>query len=170
MSEEFSFALPVLLQRSHDVGHFDCGDESLNSYLKRFALINNQNGSSRTYVAVKNNQVAGYYTLTPGSVSRQETPQRISQGLARYPVPVIVLARLAVDNTKQGTGLGKVLLRDALVRIVGASDSIGGRAILVHAKNERAKSFYEHFGFEHSPIDSLHLYLLIKDIKKTLGI
>lgn len=83
---------------------------------------------------------------------------------------MIILARLAVDKTEQGTGLGKALLRDALVRIVAAADSIGGRAILVHAKHERAKSFYEYFGFESSPIDPLHLYLLIKDIKKTLGI
>ncbi|QAT16693.1 GNAT family N-acetyltransferase [Candidatus Velamenicoccus archaeovorus] len=170
MSEGSSLTSPALLQGAHAIDRFDCGDESLNGYLKKYALINNQNGASRTYVTTKNNQVVGYYTLTPGSVSKLEAPQRIGKGLANYPVPVVILARLATDKTARGTGLGKALLWDALVRIVAAADSIGGRAILVHAKNERAKSFYEHFGFEPSPIDPLHMYLLIKDVKKTLGI
>lgn len=170
MSKGSSLDIPVLLHESHAIDDFDCGDEALNSYLRKFALINNQNGSSRTYVITKNKQVVGYYTLTPGSISKEDTPQRVGKGLANHPVPVIILARLAVDKIEQGSGLGKALLRDALVRIVAAADSIGGRAIFVHAKHERAKSFYEHFGFEPSPIDPLHLYLLIKDIKKTLGI
>lgn len=170
MHKEFSINTPVLLHESHVIDDFDCGDESLNSYLQRFAIINNQNGSSRTYVTTKDKQVVGYYTLTPGSVSKENTPQRVGKGLANYPIPVIILARLAINKTEQGTGLGKALLRDALMRIVAAADSIGGRAILVHVKHERAKSFYEYFGFEPSPIDPLHLYLLIKDIKKTLGI
>ncbi len=170
MSKGSSLDTPVLLHESHAIDDFDCGDEALNSYLRKFALINNQNGSSRTYVTTKNKQVVGYYTLTPGSISKEDTPQRVGKGLANHPVPVVILARLAVDKIEQGSGLGKALLRDALVRIVAAADSIGGRAIFVHAKHERAKSFYEHFGFEPSPIDPLHLYLLIKDIKKTLGI
>lgn len=165
MSKKLPLEPPVLLNQTHDVKGFDCGAETLNTYLKQFAFINNQNSSARTYVALRGRQVVGYYTLTPGSVTREEVPQRIKQGLARHPIPIILLARLA---TEQGIGLGKDLLRDALLKVVHAADIIGGRALLVHAKDEKAKSFYEHFGFEPSPIDSYHLYLLLKDIKKTL--
>lgn len=161
---------PVLLSSFHEMDGFDCGVEALNAYLKRFAYINNQNGSARTYVALRGNHVVGYYTVTPGSVTRKEVPPRVGQGLARHPVPIILLARLAVDKTEQGTGLGRGLLQDALFRVMSAADIIGGRALLVHAKDESAKSFYEHYGFEPSPIDPFHLYLLLKDIQKTLGI
>ena len=159
--------LPVLLSLSHEIEGFDCGIASLDTYLKRFAYVNNQNGSARTYAALRGKRVVGYYTLTPGSVNREEAPQRVSQGLARHPIPIILLARLAVDKTEQGKGLGGGLLRDALLRVMAAADIIGGRAFLVHAKDEKAKSFYEHFGFESSPIVPFHLYLLLKDIKKT---
>ncbi len=170
MSKGSPLSTPVLLQGSHTIDNFDCGNESLNSYLKRYAIINNQNGSSKTYVTTRGNRVVGYYSLTLGSVTKEEAPPRVGRGLANYPVPVIIIARLAVDKTEQGAGIGKGLLKDALLRIIGAADIIGGRAVLVHTKHERAKSFYEHFGFEPSPIDQFHLYLLLKDIKKTLGI
>lgn len=169
MSDKPLLKAPVLLSKFHGVEHFDCGAESLNTYLKRFALINNQNGSARTYVALRGNEVVGYYTLTPGSVEREQVTERVGQGLARHPVPIILLARLAVGRTEQKIGLGQGLLRDALIRVVSAADIIGGRALLVHAKDENAKSFYEHFGFEPSPVDPFHLYLLLKDIRKTLG-
>ena len=169
MSKEYPLKTPVLLEGLHGTDDFDCGDETLNTYLKKFARINNQNSSARTYVAARNNRVVGYYTLTPGSVVKEDAPQRVGKGLANHPIPVIILARLAVDKTEQGAGIGKGLLRDALLRVTGAADIIGGRAVLVHAKDKPAKSFYEHFGFEPSPIDQFHLYLLLKDIKKTLG-
>ena len=159
---------PALFDRHHDAGDFDCGADPLNDYLKNFALINNQNGSARTYVTIKADKVVGYYTLTPGSVIKATTPHRIGKGLAAHPVPVIIIARLAVDKSQQGLGVGKALVRDALLRIVDAAGIIGGRAVLVHAKDAQARRFYEQLGFEPSPIDSLHLYLLIKDIKKTL--
>ena len=161
---------PVLLADFHAFDDFDCGDEALNVYLKKFARINNQNSSSRTYVTTRNNSVVGYYTLTPGSVIKGDVPQRIGKGLSNHPVPVIILARLAVSKTEHGTGIGKGLLRDALLRIVHAADIIGGRAVLVHAKDAKARSFYECFGFEPSPVDPFHLYLLLKDIKKSLEI
>ncbi len=170
MSKKPPLEPPVLLSRSHEVGEFDCEAESLNIYLKKFAYSNNQSGSARTYAALRGKRVAGYYTLAPGSVTKEEVPQRVGQGLARHPVPIILLARLAVDKLEQGQGLGSELLRDALPRVVAASDIIGGRALLVHAKDESAKSFYQHFGFEPSPVDPFHLYLLLKDIRKTLGI
>ncbi len=160
--------LPTLLQKSHQFDCFDCGDISLNNYLKKFALTNNQNSSSRTYVTTRNTHVVGYYTVTPGAVVKGTTPQRVQKGLSNHPIPVIILARLAVDQKEQNKGIGKGLLLDALLRITKAADIIGGRAVLVHAKDVKAKHFYEHFGFEPSPIDQFHLYLLIKDIKKTL--
>lgn len=163
------FQAPILLEPFHKVDDFDCGMEILNIYLKKFALTNNQNGSSRTYVSRKENKVAGFYTLTPNSVKKESVPNRIGKGLANHPVPVILLARLAVDKTCQGQGLGRGLLKDALLRITQAVNIIGGRAILVHAKDENAKKFYESFGFEASPIDPFHLYVFIKDIRKTLG-
>jgi GNAT superfamily N-acetyltransferase len=161
---------PILLDRHHDVSDFDCGAEPLNNYLKNFALTNNQNGSARTYVTVKSSKVVGYYTLTPGSVVKATTPQRVGKGLAAHPVPVIIIARLAVDKTEKGHGIGKALVRDALLRIIDAAEIIGGRAVLVHAKDAGARRFYEQLGFEPSPVDPLHLYLLIKDITKTLGL
>ena len=170
MDKILALKAPVLLESSHDTSRFDCGVEPLNEYLVKFAYINNQNRSARTYVATRNQQVVGYYTLTPGSIIRENVPKRVSKGLANHPVPVIIIARLAVDIADRGKGLGKGLLRNAFIRILRASDIIGGRAVLVHAKDVKAKAFYEHFGFESSPIDQFHLYLLLKDIKKTVGI
>lgn len=168
MSAKLPLERPVLLSQSHEVEGFDCGSEALNAYLKRFAFINNQNGSARTYVALRANRVVGYYTVTLGSGEREQTPSRVRQGLAKHPVLIILLARLAVHKSEQGQKLGAGLLGDALLRVVNAADIIGGRALLVHAKDDKAKAFYEHFGFEPSPMDSFHLYLLLKDIKKTL--
>ena len=170
MNKSHPLKSPVLLEGSHIAEDFDCGVESLNAYLKKFACINNQNNSARTYAATRNNKVVGYYTLTLGSVTKKESPGRIGKGLANHPIPVIILARLAVDRNEQKTGLGKGLLRDTLLRVITAADIIGCRALLVHAKDNQAKSFYEHFGFEPSPVDQFHLYLLLKDIKKTLGL
>jgi GNAT superfamily N-acetyltransferase len=110
-------------------------------------------------------RVVGYYALAAGSVEHEEVPARIRKGLARYPVPVILLARLAVDQQERGRGLGAALLKDALTRAARAADEIGARAILVHAKDDEARSFYEHFDFEPSPSDPLHLFLLMKDLR-----
>ena len=161
---------PILLDRHHSVNDFDCGSEPLNNYLKNYALINNQNGAARTYITTKDDKVVGYYTLTPGSVLKAITPHRVGKGLSAHPVSVIIIGRLAVDKTRQGCGIGKALVRDALLRIIDAAEIIGGRAVLVHAKDAQAKHFYEKLGFEPSPIDPLHLFLLIKDIKKTIGL
>jgi GNAT superfamily N-acetyltransferase len=160
---------PVPLEAGHDVTAFDCGATALNEYLRKYVLINQQNQSARTYVACRAGQVVAYYTLAAGSVRREEAPDRIVKGLARHPVPLILLARLAVDRTEQGHGLGRGLLKDALLRASQAADLIGCRAVLVHAKDDAAKAFYEKFGFEASPIDHLHLYLLMKDIKASMG-
>jgi GNAT superfamily N-acetyltransferase len=157
------------ISESHDVSHFDCGThESLNDWLKRFALSNQKNESARTYVVHRNRLVVGYYSISAGSVSIEESPARIAKGLARHPIPVILLARLAVDKDEKGTGLGKALLRDALARIAHAADIVGARAVLVHAIDEHARKFYEHFDFEPSPVHELQLMLLMKDLRKAL--
>ena len=170
MSKNPPLESPVLLKPSHHVEGFDCGAEPLNIYLKRFADINNRNDSARTYVSLRDNQVVGYYTIAAGSVEKEKAPERVGHGLARHPVPIILLARLAVDKREKGKSLGGGLLRDALFRVVSAAEIIGGRALLAHAKDEQAKGFYEHYGFEPSPVDSFHMFLLMKDIRKTLGV
>jgi GNAT superfamily N-acetyltransferase len=157
------------LSKNHDLSSFDCGVESLNDYLRKYAYLNHQNRSARTYVAARGECVVGYYALAAGSVRCEETPPRVAHGLGQYPVPVILLARLAVDLAEQGKGLGKALLKDAILRAAQASDIVGIRAILTHAKDEKAKAFYSKFGFEPSPVHELHLYLLMKDIKKVLS-
>ena len=134
---------------------------------KRFALANQRNESARTYAVHRNGAVVGYYSISAGSVSIEDSPARIAKGLARHPIPVILLARLAIDKGEQGTGLGKALLKDALTRIARA-DIVGARAVLVHAIDEPARKFYEHFDFEPSPVHELQLMLLMKDLRKAL--
>ncbi len=156
------------ISKAHDASTFDCGTESLNAWLKRYALVNQQNDAAQTYVLHRNGLVVGYYALTAGSVRPEEAPGRISKGLAKHPIGVILLARLATDKREQGKGLGKALLKDALLRTMSAADAIGARAVLVHAIDDEARRFYERFGFERSPIDELELMLLMKDLRANL--
>jgi GNAT superfamily N-acetyltransferase len=109
--------------------------------------------------------VRGYYSLAAGSVAPEEASERVRKRQPRYRIAVILLARLAVDRTLQGRGVGAGLLKDALLRAADAADTIGARALLVHAKDDEARRFYEHFGFEPSPTDPLHLFLVMKDLK-----
>ncbi|MCU0874247.1 MAG: GNAT family N-acetyltransferase [Pirellulaceae bacterium] len=159
---------PRPLQRDDRGDDFDCGSEPLNDYLKRFAWPNQQAGAARTYVAMRGKRVAGYYTLAYASVEHQAAAPRIRRGLAQHPIPVMLLARLAVDRGEQGHGLGKGLLKDALLRTLQAAEIAGLRAVIVHAKDVAAKAFYEQFGFQSSPLDELHLMLLLKDVRSTL--
>lgn len=156
------------LSQAHDLSRFDCGTESLSVWLKRFALVNQRSDSAQTFVVHRSGSVVGYYSLTAGSVRPEEAPPRIVKGLARHPIGVILLARLAVDKREQGQGLGKALLKDALLRAAGAADTIGARAVLVHAIDDGARRFYEHFGFERSPVDEFELMLLMKDLRAQL--
>ena len=160
---------PAPLTREHDCQAFDCGSEALDEYLRRFAWINQQAGAARTYVTTRGRRVVGYYTLSYGSVEHERASPRIRKGLARHPIPVMVLARLAIDRREQGQGLGKGLLKDALLRTLQAADIAGLRAVIVHAKDEAARQFYERFGFERSPLDEFHLMLLMKDLRATIG-
>lgn len=153
----------------HDTSTFDCGDEALNRFLKRHALGNQQANSSQTYVACRGRSVVAYYSLAVGAVQWNEVPERVRKGLARHPVPVMLLARLAVDRQAQGSGIGKGLLKDAILRTLQAADIAGIRAILVHAKDAGARQWYERFDFEPSPTDPLHLFLMIKDARLLIG-
>lgn len=154
------------LRGDHDLSLFDCGKEELNRFLTRFALASQQAQSAQTYVACQGAAVVGYYSLAFGSVAHEQTPERVKKGLARHPIPVMILARLAIERQFQGKGLGQRLFKDALERTVRAAEIGSLRAILVHAKDESARVFYEHFNFEPSPTDPYHLYLLVKDLKR----
>ena len=127
--------------------------------------MNQQNETSRTYVVHRAKLVVAYYSIATGSVSREDVLERIAKGLANHPIPVILLARLAVDKNEQGMGLGKAMLKDALVRIAVAADIVGARSVLVHAIDPQAAAFYRLFGFEPMPGNSLHLMLLMKDLR-----
>jgi len=156
------------LGREHDVSHFDCGNATLNTWLQKYAWTNQQADSAKTYVAMAGRLVGGYYALTTGSVHKHESPERIAKGLANHPIGIVLLARLAIDRNQQGKGLGKALLFDALTRIEEAADIVAVRAVMVHAIDEAARRFYEHFEFEQSPVDPFQLLLLLKDLRKAL--
>jgi len=157
------------LRRDHPVEDFDCGREQLNRYLTRYAWQNQQAGAALTYVGLDGDIVVGYHTLTVGQVSHEEAPRRLDKGLARHPVPIMLLARIAVDRRWQGQGVGKALLRDALERTLQAADIAGIRAFAVHAKDDQARVFYEYFDFVPSPTDPLHLFLLLKDVRQVMS-
>lgn len=162
------FSEPVLLDRTHDTSGFDCGKELLDDFLKLFAWVNQRGGLARTYVVLANRRVVGYYSLAPAGVEPAEAPERVMKGQPRHPVPCILLARLAVDQSAKGQGLGKFLLRDAMLRALAAHEQIGGRAFLVHAIDEEAKGFYAKYGMAPSPTHPMHLFLLFKDIRAML--
>lgn len=163
------FNLPVLLSKEHDCSSFDCGKQPLNDFLKKHALQNQIGGGARTYVLTRGNIVIGYYSLAPASVAVEEAPSRVMKGQARHPVPVILMARFALDQAEQGKGFGKALLRNAFSRALAGADTVGGRAFMVQAKDEEALAFYVKFGMEPSPADPFMLFLLFKDIRQALG-
>ncbi len=152
------YSAPELLNATHHLDDFDCGEEALNSWLKRNALKNQQNQANRTFVICQNNNVVGFYALAAGSVSHQF----VSGGLRRNmpdPIPVVVLGRLAIDLTHQGQQLGAALLKDSVLRASAVSQQVEVKALLVHALNDKAKAFYLNYGFQVSPIDDLILLL-----------
>jgi predicted N-acetyltransferase YhbS len=148
-----------------EVDEFDCGQEPLNRFLARYALQNQQASASQTYLALAGNVVAGYYTLVVGQVEFAAATKRLTKGLARHPVPIMLLARLAVATSFKGRGLGAGLLKDAMRRTSQAADIAGIRAFVVHAKDDEARAFYEYFGFSPLPSDPYHLFRLLKDIR-----
>ena len=156
------------LRRDHPVDSFTCGRDELDRFLIRYALGNQQANASQTYIGLHDQEVIGFYSLVVGEVAFGDAPERLTKGLARHPVPVMLLARLAVSTPWQGRKIGSGLLKDAMLRTLQAADIGGIRAFAVHAKDEPAKQFYERFGFVPSPTDPLHLYRLIKDLRRSL--
>ena len=153
---------PQPLTADHQLNTFNCGEASLDEWLKRRALLNQSNGASRTFVVVDESQlVMGYYALAAGAVHHQDATRSIRQNMPD-PIPVMVLARLAVDIRTQGMQLGAGLLRDAVDRSLAVAKNTGVRALLVHALHERAKEFYLYFGFQASPVHPLTLMLRLK--------
>jgi len=137
------------LARSHDRKAFDCGEPALNNYLVRYARQNHESGGAKTFVAVAPDsptRILGYYSLCPASLEYARTPELLQRGLGRYDVPMFRLGRLAVDRTVQGQGLGGQLLVSAGVRCIAVAAQVGGRALLIDAKNERAAKWYASYG------------------------
>ena len=157
------------LTKQHSVDDFDCGEDALNRFLSRFALPNQQASASQTYIGLADDTIVGFYTLVVGEVAYDDAPERLKKGLARHPVPLMLLARLAVSQVWQGKGIGSGLLKDAMLRTTQAAEIGGIRALAAHAKNDAACAFYEHFGFIPSPTDPLHLFVLTKDLQRIIG-
>ncbi|WP_373503079.1 GNAT family N-acetyltransferase [Aestuariivirga sp.] len=156
------------LARHHDVDGFDCGSEALNRFLIRFALNSQLAHASQTYLGLADDAVAGFHTLVVGEVQIEDAPERLKKGLPRHPVPIMVLARLAVHKDWQGKGVGAGLLKDAVLRTLAAADIAGIRALVVHAKDDAARAFYVRYGFSPGFSDPLHLHILTKDLKALL--
>jgi GNAT superfamily N-acetyltransferase len=165
-----AFLQPKPLEKADPVSGFDCGAEELNRFIERYAYQSQQSQGTRTYVSLSDDgKLAGFYTLAYGSVDYEDAPERTRKGLARHEVPVMVLARLGVAREFQGKGLGKQLLRDALLRTLQAAEIAGLRAIVVHAKDEDAKKFYERYRFEPFPSEPFKLALLLKDLRAVVA-
>jgi GNAT superfamily N-acetyltransferase len=164
-----AYRRPEPLARHHELDDFACGEPALDEWLKKHARAANVSDSARVHVVTTDDDAAtvvGYYALAAAQVEPANATARARKGQpSRRPVPAVLLARLAVDHRHQGAGLGRSLLQDVLLRCVEAADAIGVRVLLVHAKHDRAKEWYEQYGFEASPTDPLHLMMLMKDVR-----
>ena len=160
---------PQALNAKHQLGDFDCGKPALNDWLIRHAMQAQSSGSARTCVVVEGARVVGYFSLAVGQADAMEVPDRIRKGMGSYPIPVVILARLAVSLQDQGKGIGVGMLQEAIRRTIGIADQAGVRALLTHSIDEEASRFYRRFGFESSPIREQQLLLLLKDARKLLS-
>jgi len=159
---------PTPLSATHVIDDFDCGEPVLNDWLKKRALKNENSGASRTFVVCHddgvNNHVVGYYALATGSVMHKHAPSKIRRNMPE-PVPVMILGRLAVNKNMQSAGIGRGLLKDAILRTLVVSKQAGIRALLVHVLSDAAHKFYQQCGFIESPIDPMVLMISLKDIE-----
>jgi len=160
---------PEALAPPHQLDGFDCGKPALNDWLLRHARQAQTSGSARTFVVAEDDQrVAGYFSLTVGQVDTLEAPERMRQGMGQYPLPVVILARMAVSARDQGRGIGLGMLQDAITRTLLIAEQAGIRAMLTHPIDEEAARFYTRFGFVGSPLREKQLLLLLKDAKKVI--
>ncbi|MBE9176769.1 GNAT family N-acetyltransferase [Synechocystis salina LEGE 06155] len=159
---------PEKLTPLHHLQDFDSGSPVLDNWLKQKAITNDLQGASRTYVVCSDNKVVGFYCLANGAVARNAAPSRVKRNMPD-PIPVMLLGRLAVDKQWQGQGIGKALLKDAVLRTLAAAQIAGIRGLMVHALSPEAKAFYEGFGFIPSPQDPLLLVLKVDDAIASLA-
>lgn len=156
----------------HETGSFDCGSDGQTTWLRRHALQAHQSDTAKVYVACRADarSVVGYYALTAGAIAHEAAPPRLTKGIGRYPIPVVILARLGVDIREQGRGLGSALTRDAFFQVAAVAERVGVRALLIHAETPEAAAFYRRIdpGFEPSPTDPLHVALMIKDLRRAI--
>ena len=167
-SESDRLNTPEKLSPSYDLSQFQCGEPVLDEWLRKRALLNEESGASRTYVVCIGRRVVAYYALAVGAVAHVDAPGRVRRNMPD-PVPVMVIGRLAIDQSMQGQGIGPALLRDAVLRTLQAAEIAGIRAILVHAISERAKRFYEKWGFISSPVEPLTLMITVAEARKALS-
>ncbi|MFJ1270144.1 GNAT family N-acetyltransferase [Legionella lytica] len=159
---------PETLNKDHDLIGFDSNYPELDDWLKKYAFQAKASGSATTYIVADNNFVVGFYSLTVGQVNIDEASERIKKGMGKYPIPVVILARLAVHHAYQGKGIGRGMLKDAILKTFNTAEQVGVRALLVHAIDEKANAFYKRFGFEPSPLRENQLFLLLKDARKII--
>lgn len=157
---------PEPLGPQHRLEGFDCGKPALNDWLLRHARQAQGSGSAKTFVVVDDDRVASYFSLTVGQIDTLDAPERIRKGMGQYPLPVVILARLAVSTTDQGRGIGIGLLQEAIRRTMLIAEHAGIRAMLTHPIDEDATRFYTRFGFIASPLREQQLLLLLKDARR----
>lgn len=164
------FLPPQRLKPDVDLSYFNCGNEQLDIWLKKYAIQANQSGGGITYLLFRDDfKLVGYYSIANSSVIASDVTPRIKAGMGKHPIPVILLTRLAVDRAFQGQGLGKALLEDCMMRSINLSTIIGVRALVTHPIDIGAYKFYSKFGFEESPAGSNQLMVLLKDVGKRLS-
>jgi GNAT superfamily N-acetyltransferase len=159
---------PEPLTNNHDLSAFCSSNQELDDWLKKHARQAMAGGSARTFIVRDNEQVVGYYSLTVGEVTTDKVSERVGKGMGKYPIPLIIIARLAVQSSHKGLGIGKGMLKDAILRAISVAEQAAVRALLVHAIDEEAFNFYKKFGFEPSPIRTNQLVLLLNDAKKII--
>ena len=160
---------PEPLSTAHNSEAFDCGEPVLNDWLKRRALKNEDSGASRTFVVCQDDNDVGYYVLATGSVMHKDAPSKIKRNMPE-PVPVMILGRLAVDKNAQSMGIGRGLLKDAILRTITVAKQAGIKALLVHALSDKARKFYLRCGFIESPLDPMILMITLKDAQHHLTV
>ena len=157
-----------ILTNNHSISEFSSGIKSLDDWLKNRALANQNSGATRTFVTCVENRVVGYYAIASGAITIQEALGKFRRNMPN-PIPVIVLARLAVDSSYQNRGLGRALFRDAALRVIQSADTIGIRGIIVHAISEQAKDFYVALGFDPSPLEPMTLMITLNDLRACIS-
>lgn len=164
-----NLSAPQPLDARHRLEEFDCGKPALTDWLLRHARQAQGSGSARTFVVCDGDRVAGYFSLTVGQIDTLEAPERVRRGMGQYPIPLVILARLAVDLDYQGQGLGFSLLQDAIHRTITIAEQAGIRALPTHPIDAEAEAFYRRFGFEPTPVRERQLILLLKDARRFAG-